>query len=213
MMEEAQETFTTFLTAKPYKHRDEHRQLQSPDSAAWPSLDYCHAGGFGAEESAVTRDAVAGQSGGELVWRGRAHVGDEPGIYGDASYSGLSLQFPVELRAFPDASGGEVIVVVEAEEVRIHAPSQGHPVVVLGHGPDPTDPSRWHVWEIGRHLLTTGTVSAATIVIPAPVPSYVSIHVEVDKSIAAGLYDDFVVVRLTVRSSTHYAALGFRTRP
>ena len=33
----------------------------------------------------------------ELIWKGRIHLGDEPGIFGDAEYAGISLELPVTL--------------------------------------------------------------------------------------------------------------------
>jgi hypothetical protein len=38
---------------------------------------------------------------------------------------------------------------------------------------------------------------------------YVSIQIRVDTTVAAGLYNAFVVVRLALQSTTHYATLGF----
>lgn len=102
--------------------------------------------------------------------------------------------------------------MVEAEEVRIHSPSLGHPVVVYGHGPDPDHPGRWHTWEVGRGLLTEGESAKATVPVSPPIPSYASVQVAVDGSIPAGLYDDFVVARLSVESSSHFASLGFRAQ-
>jgi hypothetical protein len=33
----------------------------------------------------------------ELIWAGRIHLGDEPGVYGDAAYTGLATEFPLTL--------------------------------------------------------------------------------------------------------------------
>ena len=42
----------------------------------------------------------------ELIWQGRIHLGDEPGVYGDASYSGLCTERPIAVLPF-DPTGSE----------------------------------------------------------------------------------------------------------
>ncbi|MDQ3539890.1 MAG: hypothetical protein M3440_04315 [Chloroflexota bacterium] len=52
----------------------------------------------------------------ELVWQGRLHLGDGPGVYGDASYVGLGVEFPLTLRRFPDADRPSAVrLLVETE--------------------------------------------------------------------------------------------------
>ena len=52
----------------------------------------------------------------ELVWQGRLHLGDGPGVYGDASYVGLGVELPLTLRRFPDADGPPAVsMLVETE--------------------------------------------------------------------------------------------------
>jgi hypothetical protein len=39
-----------------------------------------------------------------FIWQGRIHLGDEPGIYGNANYSGLSMEFPFTIKNFDPAN-------------------------------------------------------------------------------------------------------------
>ncbi len=69
----------------------------------------------------------------ELLWRGRLHLGDGPGVYGDASYVGLGVELPMMIRRFPDAQGNaDVNLVVEAEGAGLRRPSRAssrrHPI-------------------------------------------------------------------------------------
>lgn len=63
----------------------------------------------------------------ELVWKGRLHLGDEPGIYGDAAYAGTGVDLPVTLYPLAaDVSGADVTIVVEAEHVKTYDGYAGH---------------------------------------------------------------------------------------
>jgi len=39
-----------------------------------------------------------------FIWQGSVHLGDEPGIYGDSLYSGLSVEFPLTVKAMNPAA-------------------------------------------------------------------------------------------------------------
>ncbi len=43
----------------------------------------------------------------ELIWQGRIHIRDEPGVYGDAAHSGLCTEYPVTAKPFNPRSGKE----------------------------------------------------------------------------------------------------------
>jgi len=55
----------------------------------------------------------------ELIWQGKIHIGDEPGVYGDAFYSGLCAEHPVTMRPFPGGSGEDINLILEAEDVHV----------------------------------------------------------------------------------------------
>jgi hypothetical protein len=46
----------------------------------------------------------------ELIWQGRIQVGDEPGVYGDATYSGHMCSVP--LTVFHMTGGGHTPVTI-----------------------------------------------------------------------------------------------------
>lgn len=63
----------------------------------------------------------------ELDRKGRLHLGDEPGIYGDTAYAGTGVDLPVTLYPFAaDVSGADVTIVVEAEHIEIYGGYAGH---------------------------------------------------------------------------------------
>jgi hypothetical protein len=71
----------------------------------------------------------------------------------------------------------------------------------------PAGPFKWK-----QVTLLTSTLSSNNAQIKLPSlkkHKYVSIQIRVDTSVAAGLYNDFVFIRLSLRSKTHYAVVGF----
>src|SRR5216684_2177963 len=68
----------------------------------------------------------------ELIWQGRTQLGDEPGTFGDAAYSGLSTEFPLTVRNTGATSAGDVITFfLTAEHVKVFPGYQGHLVKVF----------------------------------------------------------------------------------
>lgn len=152
----------------------------------------------------------------ELVWRGRTHLGSEPGVYGDACFSGLCAEWPLTLRKFDrnNAAGGVVRLRLEAEDVQTYSPYPGHRVTVFRYVPDPS-PGNRHGW---RRLAADPAVEhwlkddllELDIVLPADYATvYASVHVEVGTDMHPALYDDFVLTRLSLWSMSHYAVFGF----
>ena len=148
---------------------------------------------------------------GEFVWRGRIHLGDEPGIYGDAAYGGLATQLPIELQPFAaSGGGGRLHVFVEAEEVRVYGPEHGHRVVLVAHRPGPSGSAPWTVEPLTSTTLGSGKPARADLVLEGEVPRYLSVQVSIDTTIPPGLYGDIVLTSVSLRSATHYASFGFR---
>jgi hypothetical protein len=152
----------------------------------------------------------------EFIWRGRTHLGDEPGIYGDAYSTGLCTEWPMTVRKFDPASAsdGSARIRLEAEDVGIFAPYPGHKVAVARFVPDPSteNPFRWRKLVVDA----TGDVRLRTnqIEIDVPLPGdvatvYLSVRLEIDTTLQPGLYDDFVATRLSMLSATHFGSLGF----
>ncbi len=69
---------------------------------------------------------------GELIWQGRVQLGDEPGVYGDADYAGLSFELPVTLTPFmPEGATLVVAFDLTAEGASsFGAPYLGHVVTI-----------------------------------------------------------------------------------
>jgi hypothetical protein len=53
----------------------------------------------------------------ELVWQGRLHLGDEPGVYGDAAYCGLAAELPLTVERLnpSDTSQAKFRLLLETE--------------------------------------------------------------------------------------------------
>jgi hypothetical protein len=154
----------------------------------------------------------------ELVWQGRLHLGDEPGVYGDACYAGLCAELPLTI--FRRDPGGRAdlpfTLVIEAQGARTFEGYDGHELVVVMLEPDPEAPERavertlicerLRSEDDGRKELTVSTGAE-------PGPFQISVRARIDTSVAPGLYDDFVWTRLSLLSNAVelYASLGFRT--
>jgi len=147
----------------------------------------------------------------EPIWEGRMHLGDEPGIYGDAAYSGLAAELPVTLMPF-DPNGTnppDITFTLTANRVTIFAPYKGHLVSLFAYAlVTGSNPPTWTRRQAGQVLMTGETVSIS----PASVTGerHFSVRLEVATDVAPGLYDDFVLQSLSLRSNTHSADFGFR---
>jgi hypothetical protein len=77
----------------------------------------------------------------ELVWEGRVHLGDEPGVYGDAAYSGIALECPLTLRKTDPAGPDTTTLVLHTQDVQTFTGYPGHLITVTAYQPDPQDPT------------------------------------------------------------------------
>ncbi|MFE7129650.1 hypothetical protein ACFVIM_02195 [Streptomyces sp. NPDC057638] len=150
----------------------------------------------------------------ELVWQGRIHLGDEPGVYADAAYSGLSTELPLTLERINPAGPHATTLVIATDDLRTFQGYPGHLVEVFLFVPDPTGPTHWN-----RTTLTTArlTGSGDRHEIPLDLtsqgsPLRISVRVSVDTTVPPGLYDDFVLRRLSNKAVdfTYVASFGFR---
>lgn len=152
----------------------------------------------------------------ELVWRGRLHVGDEPGIYGDAAYTGLCTEWPVTFTRFDPAVTvpGRVILRLVAEHVIVLDDHPGHKVTLARFEPELSGdrPFRWKKSPIDAEIDYRLRTDAIELLFDVPGDAdvvYASVRVEADATVQPGSYNDFVVTGLHVLSQTHYASLGF----
>jgi hypothetical protein len=150
----------------------------------------------------------------ELVWEGRIHVGDEPGVYGDAAYSGIALELPLTLRKTDPAGPDTTTLVLRTQDVQTFAGYPGHLITVTAYQPDPNDPTRATETVLTTERLTSADNNRKEIVARLAglnSPAFVSVRVRADTTVPPGLYDDFVVTRLLNRSAnfTFVASFGF----
>jgi|SRR4051794_11248525 len=150
----------------------------------------------------------------ELIWRGRIHMGDEPGIYGDAFYSGLVAELPVTLQKTDPSGPDSTILEVRTEDVQTFGGYPGHLVKVRLHKEDPANPLHYIVTDLTTERLTTADNNRQQLTVNlagAPSPAFVSVQISVDIEVPPGLYDDFVWTRLINRSANFVfvASLGF----
>src|SRR5262249_13218580 len=149
----------------------------------------------------------------ELVWQGRFHYGDQPGVYGDAAYVGLASEWPLTVRKFDRAPGpdGEGTLRLTATDVKIYGQYPGHRVTVSRWVPDiPGNPLTWRRVQLGPTFRLTSGQLDATVALPGDAAAaWLSVRIEVDDTMHPGLFDEFVVTRLELASGTHYASFGF----
>jgi hypothetical protein len=168
------------------------------------------------------QNVVAGQKGTimeknalcyELVWHGRLHLGDEPGIYGDAVYTGLCTEWPMTFARFDPAelAPGRIVVRLSAEHVIVLDDHPGHKVTLARYEPGET-PFRWKKVCLDGEIdyrLKSDAIELLFDVPGGPEVIYASVRIEVDATVQPGSYNDFLVTSLQIRSHTHYASLGF----
>jgi hypothetical protein len=153
-----------------------------------------------------------------LLWQGRLQLGDEPGTFGDATFAGLGVELPITVHPMPGAAAGSkpaLRLVLNVENMTTYPPYPGHRVSVVAHeliaG---SNPPRWK--ESGPLLDTqlgssgdefTFDVDLSTIALPA----FFSVRVHCDVTVAPGLYNDFVLTRLSAGDPGFacYGTFGF----
>ncbi len=143
----------------------------------------------------------------EPIWEGRLHLGDDPGIYGDATYAGLVAELPVTLARFPEVGPDEPADLhfeLTANRVGLIPPQAGHRVSVIVHE---EAGGTWTSRVAGEALMTQ---PVALVTAAVPEARFVTVRIEIDRTARPGLYDDLVLLALGLRSLTHYATFGFR---
>jgi hypothetical protein len=145
----------------------------------------------------------------ELIWAGRIHLGDEPGVYGNAAYTGLVTEFPITLTKCSSEAQDDIELILIAEDVQVYDPYPGHQVTVIGFKEiAESDPPHWEEVELGVRRMKEDTIRIR----PDNTNGikFLSVRVRIDTSVAPGLYDEFVLLRVELQSTTHYASLGFQ---
>src|SRR5580693_10073685 len=139
-----------------------------------------------------------------FIWEGIIHMGDEPGIYGNAHYSGLSMEFPLTVRNFNHSSPPSDIIKLEidTEDVNVFLGYLGHLIVIRLYTPDPQPgkPNKWKETIIKNTDRILNGATKTVIDIPvsgSPDPIYISITIQIDTDVKPGLYDDFLFTGLS----------------
>ncbi|WP_158887712.1 hypothetical protein [Amycolatopsis anabasis] len=150
----------------------------------------------------------------ELVWQGRIHLGDEPGVYGDADYPGIALELPLTLRKTDPAGPDSTTLVLRTQDVQTFTGYPGHLITVTAYVPDPADPFHADEQVLATARLTSADNNRKEIPLDLgglTSPIFVSVRVRVDTEVPPGLYDDFVVTKLSNQSANFVfvASFGF----
>ncbi|MEM6263154.1 MAG: hypothetical protein AAGI38_11645 [Bacteroidota bacterium] len=149
----------------------------------------------------------------ELIWLGNIHLGDEPGVFSHACYSGLAFELPITVkRTDGEAADGDVALVLTTEFVKVFEGYAGHKVTVTEFVPDPSNQNTYK-----ENILAEGYLTDSTKVTELPFElerghTYLSCKLEIDTTVKPGLYDDFLFKRLDIKSENkkYYASLGFK---
>ena len=153
---------------------------------------------------------------GELVWQGRLQLGDEPGVFGDAAYTGLSSEIPITVqRSDPNNPSSTTFkLVLETADVQTFSGYPGHLIEVIQYLPDPAQPFHSIQQTIAQARLTSADNNrkeVAVLVGTSAGPFRLSVRLRCDTSVNPGLYDDFVWRRLKLLAENFafFASLGF----
>lgn len=154
-----------------------------------------------------------------IIWEGRIHIGDEPGIYGNAHYSGLSMKFPLTVKNITPSAPLDDLLSLEflTENVTVLSGCPGPLIAVRLYSPDPQQNNAYK-WKETLIKDTDRILNGATsTVVQIPVtgssaPVYISVAIEIDTDAKPGLYDDFLFTRLgyTNAHQNIYVSLGFK---
>ncbi len=145
----------------------------------------------------------------QLIWAGRIHLGDEPGVYGDAAYTGLCTEFPITLTKCGNEPQSDISLILSAQDVQVYEPYPGHQVTVVGYKEvADSDPPCWSEVEVGVGRMKEDTIRIR--IDNTDGLKFFSVRVRVDTTVAPGLCDELVLLRLELQSITHFASLGFR---
>jgi hypothetical protein len=149
----------------------------------------------------------------EMIWQGRLHLGDEPGIHGDASYSGLCAELPITVTRFdPVAQQFQLVLTTAGLETFQGYP--GHELTVFMYLPDPNQPFRSieQVVASARFVSVDQNTKQVTVNVGSePGPFRLSVRLRVDTTVNPGLYDDFIWRRLALKATNFqfFASFGF----
>lgn len=152
----------------------------------------------------------------ELVWQGRLQIGDEPGVYGDAAYTGLCAEIPLTVQR-PDPNETTQVdfkVILNTDGLQTFAGFSGHKIDVILYESDPGVPNHFVERLLASDRFTGADNNHKEVRVPVgnlPGPFRLSVRLRADTTVTPGLYDDFVWIRLSLGSLnfSFFASLGF----
>ena len=152
----------------------------------------------------------------ELIWQGRIHLGDEPGVFADSAYSGLSAELPITTeRSDPnDVTATSFKLQFVTSHLQTFAGYPGHLVEVVRYLPDPASPYHSIEQVVASDRFTTSDANTKDITVSVGQevgPFRFSVRLRCDTTVSPGLYNDFVWRRLTLLADgfSFFASLGF----
>jgi hypothetical protein len=149
----------------------------------------------------------------EMIWQGRLQLGDEPGIFGDAAYTGLCAELPFTIfRSNPAAQDFKLVLATDDLDTFQGYP--GHEITVFTYLPDPNQPfhSIQQVLATERFLGTDQNKKEVSVTVGSgPGPFFLSLRIRIDTTVNPGLYDDFVWRKLSLKVTNFqfFASFGF----
>ncbi|GAA3086133.1 hypothetical protein [Streptosporangium carneum] len=150
----------------------------------------------------------------ELIWQGRVHLGDEPGIYGDASFAGGAVELPITLQRTSATGPDKTVLAVEAQDVQSFSGYPGHAVTVVLHVVDQTTFRAKEV-VLAKTRLTGNRKEIPIDLTGRKSPYFVSVQVRQDEEVPPGAQDDFLLTRLSNLSEgfRFFANFGYNVSP
>ncbi len=151
-----------------------------------------------------------------FIWEGKIQLGDEPGIYGDAAYSGIGIKLPLTLANIdPNAPQDDILkITLHTSDVNVYKGYPGHKIIVYSYAEDPANKSHWIETVIkNTDRITKDKFTIFEVPIRHFVGSdYISIGIEVDTTVAPGLYDDFLLLGINYEAidKSIYVKFGFQ---
>ena len=151
-----------------------------------------------------------------FLWEGKVQLGDEPGIYGDAAYSGIGVKFPITLANInPAAPQDDVLkITLKTSDVNVYTGYPGHKIVIYDYSPDPNTQYRW----VETILQDSARIERSRkTIFEVPIKLfqgsfYIALGIEVDTTVKPGLYDDFLLLGIDYFADKEsvYAKFGFQ---
>ena len=168
-----------------------------------------------AANNVCTQGADTAQA--ELIWQGRIHLGDEPGIYADAQFSGATAELPITLIRTSAAGEDKTVLVVETQDAQTFQGYPGHAITVILHV---TDTATFTAREVVLARARLGPTDNNRKEIPIDLtgrrsPHFISVQVRQDERVPPSAQDDFLLTRLSNLSAgfQFFANYGYNLSP